>query len=80
MCLSVSEQNSSQTDAPIWTRFLLNGCKFEPVHYKQQFREDCVKISVVVGSAFCSQRTDRHTDRQTNKNIVGSVIVTVSAH
>ena len=24
--LSVSEQNSSWTEAPIWTRFLLNGC------------------------------------------------------
>ena len=26
VCLSVSEQNSSQTDAPIWTRFSQNGC------------------------------------------------------
>ena len=25
LCLSVSEQNSSRTDAPIWTQFLLNG-------------------------------------------------------
>ena len=26
VCVSVSEQNSSRTEAPIWTRFLLNGC------------------------------------------------------
>ena len=26
VCMSVSEQNSSQTGTPIWTRFLLNGC------------------------------------------------------
>ena len=26
LCLNACEQNSSRTDAPIWTQFLLNGC------------------------------------------------------